>query len=303
MTKAARLADLSNDLADLVDRCAPGIVAVRLAGGRSVSGILWPSGHVVTAAEPTDDESGALQLVAQDGAGHEASIVARDPSTDVALLGVTGLAGAALPAADLAKLRPGQFAIAMGRSPEHGLIVSFGSVAVAGAPWSSQLGGRIDRFIRLGVTLTQAAEGSAVLDPDGRLIGMAVSGPRRSVLVIPADTIGRVVQQLLTKGRISRGYLGIAMQPVQLPEALQKLTSASVGLLVSSVDARGAAAQGGVLLGDVVVAWNGERLSDYGQVRRLLGPDSVGAAVTLGLVRGGARVDVRLTVGERPAAG
>jgi len=302
-SSAARLSEFSSELADLVSRCEAAIVAVRLRGGRSVSGIVWRPGHVVTAAEPLDDEPTGLRVVAGTAGEYEAKLIARDPSTDVALLGVDGLAVEALPMADPSKLRAGQLALALGRSPEHGPIVTFGGVAVAGAPWHSQLGGRIDRFVRLAVSLTSAAEGSAVLDLDGRLIGMAVLGPRRTVLAIPGDTIGRVVEQLLAKGHISRGYLGVAMQPVRIPDALQTLADTGVGLLVSSVDEKSGAALGGVLLGDVIVAWNGQPLRDYRQLQRLLGPESVGSAVTLAVLRGGALVDVRLTVGERPSSG
>jgi S1-C subfamily serine protease len=302
-SSAARLLGFSTELADLVSRCGQGVVAIRRRGDRSTSGIVWRPGYVVSAAEALDEEPSSLRVVSDTASEHEARLLGRDPSTDVALLRVEGLTGEGLPMGDPATLRAGQLAVALGRSPEHGPIVTLGSVAVAGAPWHSQLGGRIERFIRLASSLTHAAEGGAVIGLDGRLIGMAVFGPRRALLVIPSQTIGRVVDQLLVKGRIGRGYLGIAMQPVQLPDVLQTLASTSVGLLVSGVDSQSGAALAGVLLGDVIVAWNGERVRDYRQVQRLLGPESVGSTVTLAAVRGGALIDLRLTVGERPTSG
>jgi S1-C subfamily serine protease len=300
---AARLSAISTELAELVSRCVGGVVSIRLRGARSRSGIVWRPGYVVTAAEALDGEPASLLVGSGGAAEHKARLVGRDPSTDVALLAVEGLEAAALPPGEAAALRAGQLALTLGRSAEHGPIVAFGSVAVAGAPWDSQLGGRIARFIRLGVSLTQAGEGGAVLDLEGRLVGMAVLGPRRTVLAIPSQTIGRVVEQLLAKGRISRGYLGLAMQPVTLPEGLQRLANTEVGLLVSSVDAAGAAALGGVALGDVIVAWNGEGVRDYRQVQRLLGPESIGTTLAVAAVRGGALIDLRLTVGERPSSG
>jgi S1-C subfamily serine protease len=305
MTKSppGRLYEFSTELADLVASCARAVVAIRVRGGRSISGILWRPGYVVSAAQALDEEVSALRVVSDGANEHEARLLGRDPCTDIALLGVEGLTEQALPSGEPAALRAGQLAVALGRSPEHGPIVAFGSVAVAGAPWHSQLGGRIERFIRLGAPLTRAAEGGAVLSLDGRLIGMAVLGPRRALLVIPSLSIGRVADQLLAKGRIGRGYLGIAMQPVQLPEALRRLTGTAVGLLVAGVDEQGAAALGGVLLGDVIVAWNGEAVGDHRHVQRLLGPESIGSTVTLAAVRGGALIELRLTVGERPTAG
>jgi len=301
-SSTSRLAECSTELADLAARGSRSVVTVSLPDRKSVSGILWRAGYVVTAAEALADESASVQVAADGVDRRTASVLGRDPSTDVALLQVEGLTGDGLPSADMATVRPGQLAIALGRSPEHGVIVAFGAVAVAGAPWQSQLGGRIDRFIRLGASLSQAAEGGPVLDPEGRLIGMAVHGPRRALLVIPASTVARIVDQLLTRGKISRGYLGVALQPFQLPEALHAAAGSGVGMLVSSVDPESGARRAGVLLGDVVVALGGEPLRDYRQVQRSLGSESVGATLQLGVVRAGALTELHVTVGERPGA-
>jgi len=298
----AALAAFSTELAELVASSARGAVAIRLHGGRTMSGILWRPGYVVTAAEALADAS-SLRVLTDESREHDAKVVGRDPSTDVALLAAEGLADGPLPTADQAALRAGQLVLALGRSAEHGIIVSFGGVAVAGGPWQSQLGGRLDRFIRLGLSLTRASEGAAVLDLEGRLVGMAVSGPRGTTLAIPSATIDRVAAQLLATGRIGRGYVGMALQPVALPDDLQKAANTSVGLLVSKVDAQGGAALAGVLLGDVVVGWNGTPIRDYRQLQSLLGPESIGSAVTLSTLRGGVPRDVRLTVGERPNSG
>jgi len=300
-SSTAALTAFSNELADLVSTCAKGAVAIRLHGGRTISGIVWRAGYVITAAEAAAEASSA-RVLTDDSREHDAKVVGRDPSTDVALLAAESLTAPVLPAADPAALRPGQLVLVLGRSAEHGVIVNFGGVAVAGGPWQSQLGGQLDRFIRVSVSLTRASEGGAVLDLDGRLVGMAVSGPRGTVLAIPSQTIDRVAAQLLAKGRISRGYLGMALQPVHLPENLQKLANTGSGLLVSKVDAHSGAALAGVLLGDVVVAWNGAPIRDYRQLQSLLGPQSVGSTVTLAMIRGGVLTDVRLTVSERPGS-
>jgi S1-C subfamily serine protease len=299
-SSTAALAAFSTELADLVATCARGAVAIRIHTGRTISGIIWRAGYVVSAAEALGDASSSLRVLTHESREHDAKVIGRDPSTDVALLAAEGLSETPLTAADPAALRPGQLVLTLGRSAEHGVIVNFGGVAVAGGPWQSQLGGRVDRFIRLGMSLTRASEGAAVLDLDGRLAGMAVSGPRGTTLAIPSQTIDRVAAQLLAKGRIGRGYLGMALQPVQLPDNLQKLVNSGVGLLISNVDAQSAAASAGVLLGDVVVAWNGTPIRDYRQLQSLLGPESIGSTVTLATLRGGGLRDVRLTVGERP---
>lgn len=301
-TVSPSLSQLSSELAGLVAQAGQAVVAIRVHGGRTVSGILWRPGYVVSAAEALDEQVAALRVVSATGREHAARTLGRDTSTDVALLAVEDLEGEGLEPADPAALRAGELALAVGRSVEHGPIVSFGSLAAAGAAWHSHLGGRIERLIRLDASLTRAGEGGAVISMDGRLIGMAVLGPRRTLLVIPEPTLGRIAEQLRARGRIARGYLGIAMQPVQLPDTLQSVARTNVGLLVSAVDRGSAAALAGLLLGDVIVAWNGEPIVDYRQLQRLLGPDSVGSEVTLAAVRGGARLELHLTVGERPAS-
>lgn len=302
-SSAVRLMEFSSELAGLVKQASQAVVAIGLPGGRTISGIVWRPGYVVSAAEAFEGEPATVRVVSATGSEHAARLLGRDASTDVALLAVEALSSESLPAADPAMLGAGQLALALGCSPEHGAIVSFGSIAVAGVAWHSRLGGRIERFIRLDASLTRAGEGGAVVGADGRLIGMAVSGPRRTLLVIPAATLERVAEQLRAKGRIGRGYLGLAMQPVQLPDMLQRVANTSTGLLVSAVDGQSAAALGGVLLGDVIVAVNGEPLRDYRQVQRLLGPESVGSEVTLAALRAGERIELRLTVGERPVSG
>jgi S1-C subfamily serine protease len=302
-SSAPRLTELSNELAELVAGSEEEIVAIRLRGGRTVSGIVWRPGYIVTAAEALDDEPTSVRVLSATAGESEAKLVGRDPSTDVAVLSVEGVMGAGLSGRHATTLRAGQLALAVGRSPEHGPIVTFGSVAVVGGAWHSRLGGRIDRFVRLGAALSRAAEGGAVLDLGGGLVGMAVLGPRAALLAIPSETIARVVEQLVAKGHISRGYLGVAMQPVRLPEALQRLANTGVGLLVSSVDPQSGAALAGMLLGDVIVGWNGEPVRDYRQVQRWLSPESVGSSLTVAAVRAGALINLRLTVGERPNSG
>ncbi len=140
-----------------------------------------------------------------------------------------------------------------------------------------------------------------MVDATGRVVGMTVSGPRRSVLAIPASTINRVVDQLLQKGRIARGYLGLGMQPVRLPETLKSNLnlSSSDGLIVVNVESNGSADQAGVLIGDVLIAINDTPVSDTGQVQAMLGTQSVGQTLKAQIVRGGTFLELAIAPGER----
>jgi S1-C subfamily serine protease len=125
---------------------------------------------------------------------------------------------------------------------------------------------------------------------------MAVFGPRRSVLVIPAATIERVAAKLESHGRIARGYLGLGFQPVAVEGGEES------GVMVMSVDQQGPGAIAGIHQGDILVAWNGEPIRHVQSLLRALGPDSVGQTVMLRLRRAGETRQVSLTIAERPVA-
>ncbi|MEX0852488.1 MAG: S1C family serine protease, partial [Bauldia sp.] len=173
---------------------------------------------------------------------------------------------------------------------------ALGLVSRATGPWRSLRGGEIDARIELDVRLAAGAEGGLAFDAAGQAIGMAVFGPRRRVLAIPAATVERVATRLESHGRIPRGYLGVGLQPVAV-EGVQ-----GSGAMVISLDPKGPAAAAGLHQGDIVVAWDGEPVRHVQAIMRALGPDSVGTQVTLGLRRAGEDHQIRLTIAERPAA-
>ena len=129
-----------------------------------------------------------------------------------------------------------------------------GAVHSVGPAWHSRAGGRIDRRIALDIRLEGGEEGGPVLDAAGGLLGISTLGPRRRVLVIPAATVERVLEPLLTTGRIARGWLGAAVQPVLVPEALRAEAGQSLGLMIIGVTRDGPAAQAGILMGDILIA-------------------------------------------------
>jgi len=121
-------------------------------------------------------------------------------------------------------------------------------------------------------------------------------------VVIPLGTIERTVAALSAHGRIRRGFVGIGSQPVQLPAALRQqlgLGDQETGLLMVSVEENGPAAQAGLYIGDIVVAFAGTVVRDPSELRDLLGSDRVGQPATLKIVRGGQPQELTLTVGER----
>jgi S1-C subfamily serine protease len=289
--RTSHLQTFSRAIADLVSHAAPDIVAVRSHRSRA-SGFIWRPGLIVTANE-TLAEEGEIAVVLHGGETVSATLAGRDPTTDVALLRIDRK----LPKPTLANgnsVTAGSLAIVVG-SEDGAATAALGLVSRAGAGWRSLRGGAIDARIELDANLRRSAEGGLAIDAAGGVIGMAVFGPRRRVLVIPVATIDRVAAKLQSDGRIARGYLGLALQ-------LVRVDGGGVGTMVTSVDAKGPGVAAGVRQGDVIVAWDGLPLQGIRALLGALGPDSVGTVARLSVKRGGEPVDLNLTIGERPEA-
>jgi S1-C subfamily serine protease len=287
------LEGLSAALADLTAKAAPGVVAVHSHRALS-SGFVWRPGLVVTSDEGLADE-GAIEVILAGGVRRVAVVAGRDPTTDIALLRIEGETPAPL-ALDAPPVRAGALTLTVSANMAGAPIVALGAVAHVGPAWRSLRGGEIDGRIDLNVRLRREAEGGLVLDASGSGVGMAVFGPRRRVLVIPGATIGRVAARLETHGRIARGYLGLGLHRVRLDDGPE------TGIMVMGIDANGPGAAAGMRQGDVIVTWDGQKVAGVPSLVRAMGPDSVGRVVTLGIRRGGAPAEVRLTIGERSRA-
>jgi S1-C subfamily serine protease len=294
------LSQLSHDFAALVAAAAPAVAAVDGGGRRPSSGLIWQPGVVVT-AEETVAEDRSLAVVLPGGQRVEASLAGRDPSTDIAVLRYDGAAppqafSAATAAADL---QAGQLAVAVG-SADGGAVAALGMVSYAGPAWQSRLGGHIDARVVIGARLSAIAEGGALVSAGGGFIGMAVFGPRRRVLAIPAATIARVVPVILERGHIARGYLGVGLQRVSLPGA--EGGEPRRGAMVVTLDPDGPAKAAGIHQGDIIVAVGGAAVSGSRSLYHQLGPDAVGRKLAVDLVRAGAHTTVDVVIAPRPAA-
>ena len=286
----APLSQFSDALASVVAQAAKSVVAVHAPRSRS-SGFFWRPGLIVTADEALADE-GDFSVTLPGGETVAATLVGRDPSTDVALLRVER-ADIAPPALSAAAVSLGGLALAVG-ADGAAPTAALGVVSVAGPAWRSLRGGEIDARVELDLSLRRSAEGGLAVDASGGALGMVVFGPRRRVLVIPTATIERVAAKLATHGRIPRGFLGLGLRTAKLDG------DNGTGVFVMNVEANGPGAAAGVRQGDIIVKWDGRPVRDVRAVVQALGPDSVGRTVKLSLLRAGEAMEVALTIGERP---
>jgi S1-C subfamily serine protease len=299
MVELTNLVALSDSTAHLVERAGSSIVSVHGGDSPHSSGIHWRSGIIVTAEEALENDE-KIKLTLPGGRLAEASLVGRDPTTDVAVLRFQpdGLSTAATATASL---RAGEAVFAIG-GHEGAPLAAFGVVALAGGAWRSSRGGTIDNLIRLDLALNPVAEGGALIDAHGRVLGMTVLGPRRRVLAIPSSTIERAVDQLLARGHVFRAYLGAALRTLKGESRQDSVQTAGSGrgVLVINTDPEGPARRGGLLVGDLITTWSGKPIDRVRDVLDFLGPESAGSTVDLGLVRGGSSATLQVMLGERP---
>ena len=292
----------SDRLAAIVDHLGAATVAVLGRRHAVASGVVWRDGLVVSAAHVFRRTPAAVTLVAAGGKALPATLAGIDSATDLALFRLAD-AGALAPlaAGDAASLRAGHTAIVVGRSGEGDTLASAGIVNRVGGPWQTWLGGAVDRLIRLDGGVYDGLSGAPVADASGTLVGVATAALSRSYgIVVPASTVTRVVDALLANGRVARPWLGIGAQPVPLAEAgVVAADAAQSGLLVTSLAAGGPAERAGVRIGDIIVRAAESAAANLRELRQALATH-VGASVTLGVVRGGAPLDLRAEVGEWP---
>ena len=294
-----QLVQFSDALAARVEFTKPTAVALRLAHERYVSGIVWRPDAIVASEQslPRRDE---FEVVIAGGAVTTAKVAGRDSSTNIAVLRVQEpLASSSITTSEA---RAGAVVIAIGADGTGGASARLGIVNTAGPEWHSSRGGLIDRRIALDVRLARSEEGGPIFDAAGNCIGMSTFGPRGQVLVIPAATIDRIVPTLLKDGRVARGWLGVTLQAVAVPDALRETVDQSSGLMVMSVVETGPAAQAGIVAGDIILSVDRTSTHRFRKIARYFGSESIGRKAELRVIRSGTVVTVKTTIAERPVA-
>jgi S1-C subfamily serine protease len=292
------LATFSNQLADAVAAASPSVVQVQ-GRRRPATGLVYADSVVLTTVRALGREDG-LHVRRDDGQTFDAELAGWDPTTSLAVLRVGGLGAPPIVPAT-APARVGHLALAVARSWSNAVTASAGIVSVIGGPLPTGRRRAIDQVIRTTAPMHDGFAGGAFLDTSGGLLGVATAAAIRGLaVVIPAAIAWKTASTLLEHGRLKRGYLGIAGQPVALPENQPGANGRDQALLVVGVTAGSPAAAAGVLVGDVLLEFDGQAVRSPEDLLDLLVGDRVGREVTLRVLRGGAPTDVPVTVGERP---
>ncbi|MCP4358927.1 MAG: PDZ domain-containing protein [Chloroflexi bacterium] len=294
------LVEQSNSLAEVVSQSGPTIVRVEARRRLPATGIVWSADGVIVTANHVVTRDEKIQVGLANGRHLEAILVGRDPSTDIAVLRVNADDLTPLTEANKQEVNVGNFVLALGR-PGRTVQATLGIISALGDSWRTGRGGMIDRYVQTDVLMYPGFSGGALVNAAGQLVGLNSSALARGISVsIPTSTLAQVADSLLAHGRIRRGYLGISTQRARLPEAVQAELGQQRGLLVVSVEKESPAEEGGLTLGDTIVAVGDTAVQNHDDLLAALSGDQIGSAVSVKIVRGGQMTTLDVMIGERP---
>ncbi|HEU5276607.1 MAG TPA: Do family serine endopeptidase [Xanthobacteraceae bacterium] len=262
----------------------------------SADGYAVTNNHVVDKAE-------SVEVTSDDGKTHTAKVIGTDSRTDLALIKVEG--GSNFPFVRLADQAPrvGDWVLAVGNPFGLGGTVTAGIVSARGRDIGA---GPYDDFIQIDAPVNKGNSGGPTFDVDGNVIGVntAIFSPSGGsvgiAFAIPAETVKTVVGQLKEHGKVTRGWIGVQIQPVTADIAESLGLKQARGALVAEPQDGSPAAKAGIKSGDVIVSLNGDPVPDARSLARRISGLAPGTSVKIGIVRSGNNQDLSLTLGELP---
>jgi serine protease Do len=287
---------LSNDIATAVEQSAASIVQVH--GRRRVAaGIVFADNLIITTAHVDDDK---VAVHAGNDRTAEGVVLGRIGHMGLTIVRVEGLGLRPVTTGD--EPRAGQIAVAVGRTWSGNVMAALAPIAVVGGPLRTGRRHAIERVIRIQQAPHGALNGGALIDASGRVIGVITSfAIRGTTVVIPAALAFAAAAKGAAEGGTRQGFLGVASVPVSIPERQRGGRAQGHGLLISQISADSPADAAGLLVGDLIVGFDGQPVQDGEELVTRLRGDRVGQAVPLSVIRGAAAIDVTVTVGERPS--
>ena len=293
------LIELSSAMADAVEKAGAATVLVDARRRIPASGIALSKELILTANHVVEvDED--IQMILPDGTELSAEMVGRDPGSDLALLKLEK--AVAKPAQTDGDPRIGQLVLALGRPTTDGVQASLGVVSAIGGPTRTRRGGMLEQYIRTDAIPYPGFSGGPLIDTDGKVVGINTSGlGHGNSMAIPIELAKKIADSLEKHGSVKRGYLGIRSQPVEIPGKAQKALGREQahGLLVINLEDDSPAAEGGLMIGDIIVGMNGEVAETHDRLMALLTGEVVGKATPVEVLRGGKPKTLQITIGER----
>ena len=348
-TSHARLNQLSDSFADVVEKASPAVVNIqstRVVKASAEEGqnpfgqdpffrqffggngrqqrrapererglgsgvIIDPSGYILTNNHVVDKAT-TVKVTLLDKREFTAKVVGADPQTDVAVVKIDASSLPALPIGNSDSTRVGDLCLAIGNPFGYDHTVTLGIVSAKGR--SLENGLHIQNFIQTDAAINPGNSGGALIDAKGELIGMNTAiitggggfgGEAGNIgigFAVPVNLAKNVVDQIIKTGKVSRGYMGVKLQPLSPDLAAQFGLKDIHGALVADADSNGPGAKAGLKSGDVITAINGNKIQDSNELTMAVTQHAPGETVTLDVVRNSQPTQVKVTLGQRPTS-
>jgi len=281
---------LSASLANAVQAAGVSLVTVNARPRFPASGVVTAPGLVLTASHVVQVDE--IKVTLPDGEELAASLLGRDPHSDLALLKLSAAKGAA--AQTKANPQVGQLALALGRPSPEGVQASLGIVSTIGGPLRSHHGGLLESYLRTDAIPYPGFSGGPLVDAEGKVLGINTSGLGMGAsLTIPAKLAWNIAKAIEEHGGVKRGYLGIRSQLVEIAGQPLKRQQAT-GLLVMSIEKDSPAAAAGLIVSDLIAGFAGQPVTDHDELLLQLNSGVVGKSLEVEILRGGKPLMVKV---------
>jgi S1-C subfamily serine protease len=294
------LSNLSEALADAVAAAGAGVVRVEARRRFHASGLIWNTDGIIVTNHHVVQRSENIRIGLSDGRTVPATLIGRDPTTDIAVLKIAETDIAAPSFGDSDGIRVGNMVLALAR-PGNNIRATLGIISARGSgEWRTPAGGTLDYFVQSDVTLFPGFSGGPIVSAGGDTLGITSSGLVRGIgVVLPLLSLRRIVGAILTHGRIPRGYLGVGTYAVMLPSDAAGRLNQEEGLLLVTVETDSPADRSGLMVGDIIVSLAGHSVEDIEGLQGALNGDSIGTSAPVRIIRGGQILELSVAIGER----
>jgi len=293
------LQSFSNAVTELADRVSPSVVNVN-AGRRGGTGIIWSADGLVVTASHVIGHSTAPTVTLGEGKEVDAKVLGRDPYTDVALLKVEATALTPIRVGSADGIKVGQFVLALANSYGRKVSATSGIITSHRRSMRGFWGVMIDDAVVSDAKLNPGYSGGPLVDATGNLLGMNVAYFAGRGVAVSADTLKETVGKISKDGKVKKGFLGVVVEPVELPEELAKAPEVGQeeGLLVRSVEGGSPAKVAGVAMGDIILKLGDVRAMDEYELHKALSGEVVGRSMPLRVLRAEKVTDLKITPRE-----
>jgi S1-C subfamily serine protease len=293
------LQSFSNAVTELAESVSPSVASVN-SGRRSGTGIVWSSDGLVVTASHVVGHSTSPMVTLGDGRELAAKVVGTDPYTDFALLKVDSGGLTPIKPGSVDDVKVGQFVLALANAYGKKASATSGIITSHRRSMRGFWGVMIEDAVVSDAKLNPGYSGGPLVDASGRLLGMNVAYFAGRGVAVSVEALKETASKILKDGKVKKGYLGVVVEPIELPQELAKSAEVSqdVGLMVRSVEPESPAKAAGIAIGDIILKLGETRADDEYQLHKALSGDVVGKSTGLTVLRAERVTELKVTPKE-----